>query len=55
MTPIDLFKLIPKYDVDKGGEVYTHYIQLYQDLINDLIAPGRQCQKRINQGIVIVC
>lgn len=38
MTPIDLFKLIPKYDVDKGGDVYVHYIQLYQDLINDLIA-----------------
>lgn len=37
MTPIDLFKLIPKYDVDKGGDLYVNYIQLYQDLINDLI------------------
>lgn len=38
MIPIDLFKLIPKFDIDKGGDVYVHYIQLYQDLINDLIA-----------------
>lgn len=38
MIPIDLFKLIPKFDIDKGGDVYVNYIQLYQDLINDLIA-----------------
>jgi hypothetical protein len=35
---IDLFNLIPKYDIDKGGEVFTNYIQLYQDFINDIIS-----------------
>lgn len=34
---IDLFKLLPKYDIDKGGTVYANYIQLYQDFINDII------------------
>jgi hypothetical protein len=38
MDKIDLFKLIPKYDIDKGGDVYKNYIQLYQDLINDIIS-----------------
>jgi len=38
MVPIDLFKLIPKFDIDKGGAVFTNYIQLYQDFINDIIA-----------------
>lgn len=38
MTAIDLTKLIPKYDFDKGGTVFKNYIQLYQDLINELIS-----------------
>jgi len=38
MSTIDLTKLIPKYDFINGGDVFTNYIQLYQDFINDIIA-----------------
>jgi len=38
MDSINLFSLVPKFDIDKGGTVYTNYIQLYQDFINDIVA-----------------
>ena len=45
MDRIDFTKIIPSYDYTEGGEIFSNYMKLYEDFINEVIASNEEILK----------